>query len=154
VPPILISSPSKFATEQWLHVDLAGTQGGQGGADLVVVSGYAFYDDEQLIGDPDGDNYGVAYVCQLLVGPVWLRIKDVSPIATLAGYYHESPDSVDKIGYDINSCTWDLPEPAPKKIRLSVALSVWGGEDHTLERIAYHLVARGKLAPGQDFAEN
>jgi hypothetical protein len=40
-------SPKSFATEEWLRVDLSGTQGGQGGPDLVFVSGYA-----ELTGSP------------------------------------------------------------------------------------------------------
>ena len=155
MPPILIKAPASQAPEQSLRVNLSGTAAGEGGPDLVVVSGYAFYDGGTLIGSEDNDMLAVGYVCEILVGPTWLRLADVSPIVSLAGYESQEADEADQMWVKIHSCTWEFPEPPdPRRIRLIVGLSVGGGENASISSLSYHLTARGMLAPGQNFNEN
>ena len=97
----------------------------------------------------------VGYVVEMLVGPVWLRLNDVSPTVHIAGYHSAETDEADLLGYQIHSCTWELPEPpTSKQIRLRVTLSLGGGEKASIDSLGYHFVARGMLEPGQSFAEN
>jgi hypothetical protein len=149
----LISQPASLAPEQWLKVNLSGTQGASGGPDLVVVSGYARFNG--ISGSDDSDMLLVSYMVEMLVGPVWLRLNDVSPTVHIAGYHSPETDEADLLGYEIHSCTWELPEPPdPKQIRLKVSLSLGGGEKAFIDSLGYHFVARGMLVPGQNFAEN
>jgi hypothetical protein len=154
MPPILIKKPKSQANEQSLRVNLSGTPAGEGGPDLVVVSGYAYYGAE-LKGSEDDDMKIVEYVAEMLVGPIWLRLADVSPTVTITGYHSPEADEADQMYIDVHSCTWEFPEaPDPKRIRLIVGLSIGGGEKAMVQTLAYHLVARGMLEPGQNFNEN
>jgi hypothetical protein len=154
MPPILIKQPASQAKEQSLRVNLSGTPGGEGGPDLVVVSGYAYYGGE-LTGSEDDDMLAVEYVAEMLVGPIWLRLADVSPTVTISGYKSPEADEADLMWINVHSCTWEFPEaPDPKRIRLIVGLSIGGGEKASVLTLAYHLVARGMLEPGQNFNEN
>ena len=155
MPPILISQPSALAKEEWLRVDLSGTAGAHGGPDLVFVSGYAHYSGGELKGSADNDMVAVDYVAEILVGPVWLRLADVSPTVHLAGYESQEADEADMMWIRIKRCTWELPSPpTTKQIRLIVSLDIGGGEQASITSLGYHLAARGMLAPGQDFSKN
>jgi len=77
MPPIVVKQPTSQAQEQSLRVNLSGTPAGDGGPDLVVVSGYAYYG-IQISGSEDDDMLVVEYVAEMLVGPIWLRLADVS----------------------------------------------------------------------------
>lgn len=154
MPPIPIKQPAWQSQEQSLRVNLSGTPGGDGGPDLVVVSGYAHYGRE-ITGSDDDDMLIVEYVAEMLVGPIWLRLAGVSPTVNIAGYQSSEADEADLMWIRVNGCTWTLAEPPdPKRIRLIVELSVGGGEKATVLSLAYHLVARGMLEPNQAFNEN
>ena len=148
MPPILISQPAALAKEQWLHVGLGNTN------DLVVVSGYAHYNADTIKGSEDNDMVAVDYVAEILVGPLWLRLIDVSPTVTIAGYESQEADEADLMWIRVKSCAWEFPENPPQKIRLIVSLDIGGGEQASITSLAYHLAARGLLAPGQNFNEN
>jgi hypothetical protein len=155
MPPILIKQPNAQSKEELLRVNLAGTAGGEGGPDLVVVSGYALYNHDVIAGSEDTDMLSVSYIVEMLVGPIWLRLADVSPTVTVAGYESQEADEADMMAFRVTSCRWEFPEPPePRRIRLIVSLSIGGGEQASITSLAYHLVARGMLAPGQDFHEN
>jgi hypothetical protein len=154
MPPMLISQPTSLAPEEWLRVNLSGTAAAHGGPDLVVVSGYALYNDGTIKGHKENDHWPVDYVAELLVGPIWLRLADVSPTVHVAGYESQEADEADLMAYKVTRCTWEFPEVDPKKIRLIVSLSIAGGEQASITSLGYHFVARGMLAPDQDFKEN
>ncbi|MFN2421445.1 MAG: hypothetical protein ABR527_08730 [Gemmatimonadota bacterium] len=85
---------------------------------------------------------------------MWTAVHDVSPIVAQAGFFHMSSDEADWTGYEIGPCAWDtvgLPPPDDNKerIRLRVRVVVQGGQDMRMTRLAYHLVAIGRLAPGE-----
>ena len=152
--PILIKQPVSQSREHLLRVNLAGTPGGDGAPDLVVVSGYAHYDLE-LSGSADDDMIQIAYVAEILVGPIWVRLVDVSPAVTIAGYANVEADEADMMLIRVTSCNWEFPVPPdPRRIRLIVNLVVGGGENAMISSLAYHLVARGVLEPNQVFDEN
>ena len=152
--PILIRQPAWQSREHLLRVNLGGTPGGDSAPDLVVVSGYAHYKGE-LSGSSDDDMLIVDYVAEISVGPIWVRLVDVSPTVTIAGYESQEADEADMMWVRVANCNWEFPEPPdPKRIRLIVDLSVGGGEKASITSLAYHLVARGVLEPNQIFDEN
>ena len=153
--PILVKREVPPHTEEWLRVNLSGTVGGDGGPDLVVVSGYAHYHPHEMVGSEDNDMVWVDYLAEILVGPIWLRLVDVSPTVTIAGYQSNEADEADMMAINVTRCTWEFPEPPePRRIRLIVSLAIGGGENARIESLAYHLVARGKLVKDQNFKEN
>jgi hypothetical protein len=135
--------------------------------DLVVISGYAGFKDQHLTWSGGGPNYGISgtlsghagdtddindhfyqnYEIDMLVGPLWERIYDVSPIVIPAGFTHNSSDEADATGYEMLSCTWEEPEENPRRIRLKAELRSKGGPNASITKLAYHLTAWGRLTP-------
>ena len=106
------------------------------------------------MGSDEGDHVDVPYTVQMEVGPLWLAVRDVSPIVTMAGFAHWSSDTADTTGYEIGPCAWDtvgLPPPNDnhERIRLLVRVVLRGGSDMRIHRLAYHLIAFGRLVPGE-----
>jgi hypothetical protein len=127
--------------------------GGTTNADLVVVSGYATGFEGQLTGSEEDDYTDVLYQIEMLVGPTWRKLTDVSPVVTPAGFKHLSSDTADNTGYGVTSCSWDRaedPDGNMEKIRLTVEMFVRGGPDATVETLAYHLTAVGNLGPNTE----
>ena len=82
------AQPTSQAQEQWLRVSLSNTHD-------LVVSGYAHYNAGVIKGSEDNDMVAVDYIAEILVGPVWLRLIDVSPTVTIAGYESQEADEAD-----------------------------------------------------------
>lgn len=54
----------------------------------------------------------------------------------------------------ITTTKWLIPTvPGFKKIKLEADLSIRGGTGFSLQQLAFHVVAKGILAPNQDFKE-
>jgi len=154
MPPILIAQPTSITDNQWLHVNLQGTQEGGKARDLVVVSGIAFYAEGTLIGHADHDGWVVPYVVQMDIGPLWRKVVDVSPTITPSGYIFMDSDTADHSGFHVLSTTWSITTvPGFKRIRLEAELSIRGGPGFSLQQLTFHLVAKGTLAPNQNFNE-
>lgn len=144
----MIVEPIGFAEEQVLQIPMS--------IECLVISGYAEFSlnnndvSHSIHGDEDDDGKAVHYTVHMVVGPMWLSVRNVSPITALAGFYHGNPDEADIGGYEIQSCTWDtIGSPPPntdqERIRLKVELEVRGGQQHKIQRLAYHLVAIGRF---------
>ena len=152
--PTLIRQPALQSREHLLRVNLRGTPDGDSAPDLVVVSGYAHYNLE-LSGSADSDMTQIDYVAEILVGPIWVRLVDVSPTVTIAGYANVEADEADMMLIRVTNCNWEFPVPPdPRRVRLVVSVTVGGGENARISSLAYHLVARGVLEPNQVFDEN
>jgi hypothetical protein len=142
--------------EHWLRFTAEGPAEGEGaaGKDVVVVSGYRYYTDGLLTGNPDSDSAPEYYECQIFVGPKWRGVNAVSPVVTVGGYSHFSSDTADVTGYRVEWCKWDFElgqsPAAGSQIRLKTYLHARGGADFSIRCLAYHLSARGILIPGQD----
>jgi hypothetical protein len=148
-----IVEPTALAEEQRLRIPVSGL-------DCIVISGRAIFaisiDEGEagpglMMGSEEGDHEGAKYDVQMEVGPLWVAVRDVSPIVTAAGFwhFHGGPS-----GYQIGPCKWDtvgLPPPDADKerIRLLVQVVVRGGPDMRIHRLGYHLIANGRLAPGE-----
>ena len=102
-----------------------------------------------LQGSSDDDVKWLAYEVHMVVGPIWHSVTDVSPIVAVAGYSFSDPDTANDSGCEVNKCTWDTvgllesPGSSLKRIRLKVFLRMCGGEDFSVTKLAYHLVAVG-----------
>ena len=54
----------------------------------------------------------------------------------------------------MRTTTWSIPTvPGFKRIRLEAELSIRGGPGFSLQELAFHVVAKGSLAPNQNFNE-
>jgi hypothetical protein len=150
-----IITPENFETEEIMNIPVAGS-----GAQCRVVSGYAnFYDfinnygepiDSPIKGDPDDDDtIWITHEVHMVVGPKWTDVRDVSPSVFVAGFSFRDSDSADRSGTEIMQCTWDtvgLSEGQTnfERIRLKVNLRLCGGEEYSIIKLGYHLVAVGR----------
>lgn len=154
MPPILIAQPTSITDNQWLNVNLQGTAEATKARHLVVVSGIAHYAEGTLIGHEDHDGWVVAYVVQMDVGPLWRKVVDCSPTITPSGYIFMDSDEADHSGFHVLSTTWSVPTVSGfKRIRLEAELSIRGGPGFSLQQLTFHFVAKGNLAPNQNFNE-
>ena len=144
----MIIEPINYATETRLKIPTP-----PGTLDCVVVSGYAQFDTNgahRLTGSDLDDEQWLFYTVNLIVGPKWLRLDDVSVTVTRSGHIHY--DQADWVGYQISQCSWEpagLPEPNQDKQRIRLVikeLGVSGGMAHVQLYLAYHLTATGTLA--------
>ena len=144
----MIVEPTSMQKEQRLKIPTSGS-------DCIVISGYASFETlgitSSIKGDEDSDLTAISYTAQVVIGPDWLDVRDVSPTVTRAGFLHNDSDEADATGYKIKNCTWDTvgsPEPNTdnEMIRLIVDLDSRGGRKSNLLSLAYHVVAIGKLA--------
>jgi hypothetical protein len=152
VTTILVDNPSTQKKEEWLKFR-AEAPSGQG-QDVVVVSGYASYYQDQMSGSEENDYADVPYEITLWVGPKWRELNDVSPTAFLAGFQAYEADEAQMTGMEIQECHWEFPDPNPtQQIRLIVKAVMMGGEHAHMTVVGYHLTARGWLKPNQNFEE-
>src|SRR6476620_9314422 len=112
--------------------------------DFVVVSGFVTFDtypdSVEIKGSEEADWKTLFYEIHMTVGPYWDVIGqnkgDVCLTATVAGFYHDSPDTADYVGYGINWCSWTVPAvpTVQKRIELIAWLWIKGGTDAMIER--------------------
>ena len=144
--------------EHWLRLTEGPAEGEPVVEEVVVVSGYKSYTDSLITGSEKSDATAESHECQIRVGPKWRTVKGVSPIATVSAFSHYNSNDADDAGYGVDLCKWFFeiePTPDPSlgaQILLKVFLHARGGPDFSIRGIAYHLVARGVLAQGQDQA--
>ncbi|MEN8133835.1 MAG: hypothetical protein ABFS45_27490 [Pseudomonadota bacterium] len=153
-PPLLISAPDSIGSENWLHLNLKGSEEGKKAPDTVVLSGLAHYDEGTLIGHQDNDGWVVNYHLEILVGPLWREIKDCTPMLVGAGYIFLDSDTADHSGFHVTSWDWSAVDvQGGKKIQLEGNLSIRGGPGFSLRQVAFHATVKGSVIPGQDFGE-
>lgn len=155
MPPLLIKAPDSIGSEHWLHLNLGGAgEGQEGNPDVVVMSGIAHYAEGTLIGHEDHDGWVVNYVVEMLVGPLWRRIIDCTPLLVGSGYIFLDSDTADHSGWHVNSTSWSVADVSGgKRIQLEGSLSIRGGTRFSLQQITFHATAKGYVIPGQDFGE-
>jgi hypothetical protein len=154
-----ITEPISFEQEEVMDIPVASS-----GALCRVISGYAnFYDknfanehgaplDPLITGDvypSDDDKKWTTYNVHMVVGPKWNNVRDVSPIVAVAGFSFRDSDSADASGTEILACKWDTVglsegQTELERIRLKVKLRLCGGNEYSIIKLAYHLVAVGK----------
>lgn len=152
--PLLIAKPDSIGSENWLHLNLRGSDEGSKAPDAVVIAGLAHYDEGTLIGHADHDGWVVNYVIQMLVGPLWRDIKDCAPMLVGAGYIFLDSDTADHSGFHVTQTSWSAVDvQGGKRIQIEGHLSIRGGTRFSLQQIAFHATGKGYLIPGQDFGE-
>ena len=154
---MLWPQPTSQKQEHWLRFEAKGPAEGEirAGKDVVVVSGYAYYSDSMVLGNPISDSTPENHECRLMVGPKWKLVNGVSPIVTVSGWTHFDSDDANATGYRVDDCKWDFPGGGFKQIRLKVFIDARGGPLFSIRGLAYHLVARGILElQEQDFADH
>ncbi len=154
---MIFPQPEKQTAEHWVRFKAPGPAEGTNpaGDDVAVVSGYASYQNLLVTGSDESDETAVDHECHLFVGPRWRTVNGVSPTVTISGNSHFSSDGADATGWRVEDCKWDFPLPPPAdgaKIKLTVFLHARGGTNFSVTGLAYHLTARGVLAP--DVANN
>jgi hypothetical protein len=114
---------------------------------LVVVSGYGGPPMGQGIqGSDDGDDEWVPYVFQIVVGPIWRKIHDVSPIALINHLDWLDFDETDKAGQGVNTCSWTaVSANGGERIQLQIELNVRGGTSSFVGSLGYQLTATGDV---------
>jgi hypothetical protein len=153
----IIKNPVGFEQEEILIFPGAGPP-----MSTVAVSGYAVFhkafaattdgptiDEYGLVGDEDDDGVFVKYRAEMVVGPTFSQVQDVSPVVTVAGYTFFDSDTADHSGFQVDGCTWDTvglppPEQAFERTRLKVELRVSGGSSCAVTRLAYHFIVQGR----------
>lgn len=148
--------------EHWLRFTAEGPAEEGEASDVVVVSGYKYYTDSLIIGSAASDSVAESHECHIRVGPKWRKVSGVSPIATVSSFSFYNSDTANDSGYGVDVCKWlfeigPTPNPAAgHQILLKVFLHARGGPEFSIRGIAYHLVARGVLVPGQqqDFEDH
>lgn len=153
-----IIEPMSFEPEEVIAIPVASS-----GALCHAISGYAnFYNkdfanefgaplDPSITGDiypSDEDKKWKTYNVHMVVGPKWNNVRDVSPIVTVAGFSFRDSDSADASGTEILQCKWDTVglsegQTELERIRLKVKLRLCGGNEYSIIKLAYHLVAVG-----------
>jgi hypothetical protein len=154
---MLFPQPTSQKQEHWLRFKAEGPAEGEirAGNDVVVVSGYAYYSEAQLLGNATSDSIPENHECHLKVGPKWELVNGVSPIVSVSGWTHFDSDDADATGYRVDDCKWDFPGGPGSQIRLRVFIDARGGLLFSIRGLAYHLVARGQLMlQEQDFADH
>jgi len=152
----VIVEPNAFEEEEQLQIPTSGSA-----IQCWVISGYASFawtpvnnvggpTPDKLTGDPDDDTQWVSYTVHMVVGPKWLAVRDVSPIVTVAGYTFDNSDEADDSGYQVDTCTWDTVgllegQTEFERVRLKVELRMRGGSGFGITKLAYHLVANGRM---------
>lgn len=117
----------------------------------MVVSGFGNFTVGAIKGSDEDDHTTVEYRAEMLVGPLWRSVIDVSPQVFISGYRHDSPDTADAVGYSVKECTWEFVGTPPRKIKLLYQFWLWGGEEAMIDQLSYQLTAFGELWPGQNF---
>ena len=122
------------------------------GSHAVVVSGYAIYEwDGQpqpgglvnLLGDDDDIEKTKV---EVIVGPLWRDVRQVSALLTGAGIVSGDSDEVDHSCWVVRSLTWDVvQEPGGERIRLKFRVEVQGIENGFVN-FGYQFTATGSLA--------
>ncbi|BBX88508.1 hypothetical protein H5U98_26105 [Mycolicibacterium boenickei] len=97
----------------------------------------------------DDDKTWRAFEVHMEVGPNWRSVRDVSPIVTVAGFTFRDNDAANASGTEIRSCTWDTvgltgDQSEFERIRLKVDVRMCGGQQYSIIKLAYHLVAVGR----------
>lgn len=128
------------------------------GAHAVVISGHAIFVHE---GQPEPGGLALALdgpfsfvsdddtvhttVVELVVGPEWRNVFQVSPIVSPAGVQSWDSDEVDHSLWVVRSCAWDTKQTlAGERIRLEFEIEVQGAGNGFVN-FAYQLVATGDL---------
>jgi hypothetical protein len=138
----------RYATEESLRIPIPGSDR------CYVISGYANYSANDtkfggptsgITGSSTSDDTWVTHQLNMVVGGEWHDVKDVSPIASVAGFWFNDSDETDATGIEILSCRWDTVgvenNSALERIRLKVRIKMCGGGESCVTKISYHLVA-------------
>lgn len=136
------------------------------GANAVVVSGFAIAtrdgtpEPEGIPLHPDfpapwgpGTTDEVVHpmTWQIVVGPEWRNVFQVSPSVSLAGVISWDSDEVDISRWVVRTCSWDTKQTlAGERIRLTIDVEIQGAENGIVN-LAYQLVATGDLWSLPDF---
>ena len=147
--------PNQYAKEEILRIPVAG------GDHCAVVSGYATFYQDTAPGDghpigctitgggSNSDPRWFATKVEMIVGPLWRSVTDVSPVVNIAGISFRDSDTTDDTGYQITDCVWDTVSTTEglihsKRIRLRVTITMCGGEQSAVTKLSYHLTAIGR----------
>jgi hypothetical protein len=151
-----IHVPVSFEKEEELFIPIVG-------GDCIALSGYAnFFSGNTEEGGPSStslkgyshtDTVWNSHEVHMVVGPMWVNVRDVSPIVVVAGYTFHDSDEADDSGYQVDNCTWDTvgqsggPTDFERntRIRLKVNIKMRGGSDFSVTKLAYHLIAVGRM---------
>lgn len=124
----------------------------QTGGHAIVLSGYAILEFEGqpqsggVFVSPGADDEEVhAWTVEVVVGPEWRDVRQVSAIVTPAGISSTDSDEVDHSKWVVRSVTWDtVGDPAGERIRLTFATEIQGAGNGWVN-FAYQLTATGWL---------
>ena len=146
-----IQEPDRYEEEQILRIPIGNTTDR-----CYVVSGFAdFTTGTDPYGVPQGhlsgtshdEEWWATYQLYIPAGPEFAEIKDVSPIAGIAGFSFRDSDEVDSQGIELENCRWDTvsseEHPTLERVRLKVKLRLCGGVYSHVTKISYHFVVIG-----------
>ena len=127
------------------------------GRDAIVLSGYGVVKASNastavVKGPPFGfgldvesDDIFSKHDFDILVGPRWRDVVQVSASVSMAGIFSDDSDEVDRSLWNIEGCTWnEASASGAKRINLCVNLNTMGDGNGWIN-FAYHLVATGNL---------
>lgn len=123
------------------------------GGHVAVISGYAIFEmngqaepDGLFLGpNEDDDNIG-KWTVEVVVGPLWRDVRQVSAIVTPSGIVSLDSDEVDHSRWVVRSLVWDtVGRAGGERIQLVFKTEIQGASNGFVN-FAYQLTATGWLA--------
>lgn len=92
------------------------------------------------------------YVVEIVVGPWWKAVRQVTPVVTVSFWSHRESDEDDNSGWAVDNVTWDTrggtgAQQDQERIQIRCKVSVQG-EHARVVTLGYHVHGRGILGDG------